>query len=679
MRLRERIAKALFGGVIQEEVRKSSRQVIAHLTGLSTSEGVLPGVDFEVYNQMYEQTSWVRAVVGVICKAVTARGYSLAPLKPQADPRNAEALSEFFSNCNPNDTFLEILDDITRDDYVFGNAFLEVVRGADGKPRELWNLDATTMRVKADEHGAILGYLQSPRYAVGKADRVEFAPNEVLHFKLGTKGATLYGLSPLASLILPVTVDRFAQVYNRAFFVNGAKIRGAFIMKDATPEQVERNREYLVERAKNPDMAHSDLVLEGQIEFKQIGTTQKDMEFLELREFTRNEILAVYGVPPSKVSIIETGNIGGGTGEHQTQTFYEETIQPFQTLVAEKITKHIIRQGFGITDWAFQFNKRPIDEKEQAEIFNIYLQAGVFTAEEIRRLVAPRMPEMQKSLEVRKGKLGLQETIVNGTRTVVDIENRFLNAMERLFRDMRRRIAADLPKLNPEVIVPKLAQVVLPFETFLVPHRKLIFERVKFPEQLKALDELEIILESVDEEEISRVILRFTTEAARKGSKLSARRADVEEPEDIGQDLEEALRANAHLLGLQVAESLKDTLRRAVLEGLAAHETIPQLMRRVGGELDSARTVDVRGTVDRLGRERPAHARKISRDALAEMIARSESSRALNQGFLDTLRKSGFEKVRWLLASDACEKCVAAAEVSPGEKLGRVMPIDEAE
>src|SRR5258708_7555963 len=215
------------------------------------------------------------------------------------------------------------------------------------------------MRVKADQDGSVLGYVQSPRFGAAgtQTGRVDFDTREVVHFKLGTKGATLYGLSPLASLILPVTVDKYAQVYNRAFFLNGAKIRGAFIMKDATPEQVERNREYLQARAKNPDIAHSDLVLEGQIEFKQIGVNQKDMEFLHLREFTRSEILAVYGVPPSKISVIETGHLGAGTGEHQTQTFYDETIVPFQVRVAEKITKHIIRQGFGITDWAFQFNK----------------------------------------------------------------------------------------------------------------------------------------------------------------------------------------------------------------------------------------------------------------------------------------------------------------------------------
>jgi HK97 family phage portal protein len=684
MGLKERIAKALFGGVIQEEVQKSSRQIVSHITGFGSTDGVLPDIDFEIFNQMYEQTSWVRAVVGVICKAVTARGYTLVPLRADADPKNAEALAAFFANCNPNDTFLEILDDVTRDEYVFGNAFLEVVFGPDGKPRELWNLDPTSVRVLADDHGAILGYVQSPRFTVGRTDKVTFDSREVIHFKLGTKGATLYGLSPLASLILPVTVDKFAQVYNRSFFVNGAKIRGAFIMKDATPEQVERNREYLQARAKNPDMAHSDLVLEGQIEFKQIGINQKDMEFLELREFTRNEILAVYGVPPSKVSIIETGNIGAGTGEHQDKTFYEETVLPYQMRVAEKITKHIIRNGFGITDWAFQFNRRSIDEKQQAEIFNVYLQNGVFKPEEVRRLVAPRIPEVQKlgsgDAEIQKGKLtGPAETIVNATQAVVAIENRFAAALSGVFRRMKTAVEAKLPEFRRAAVVPKLAMLRLPLEVYQVPFHDVLFHRVRDQEAMKQLSELEVILELVDQEGIARVVERFTFEAARKGSDLAARRAKVDAPEDLSRQIQELLRNNALDLARHIAESLKAGLRQSLIEGLAANETISQLSRRIAEQLDDIATVNVRPVTDAQGNVlRAGHARGLSRSSAAEIIARTEANRAFNEGNLDALRQAEVDDVVFLLANDACEECRAVSDSLPGQKLGKTFSIDQA-
>ncbi|HAM34570.1 MAG TPA: phage portal protein [Elusimicrobia bacterium] len=641
MGIKELIVKTLFGSVIREEIEKSSKQVVSHAAGISFDEGILPDIDFEIFNQMYEQTSWVRAVVSVICKAVTARGYSLVPAKPDADPKNAELLQEFFGNCNPNDTLLEILDDLARDVYVFGNAFLELVPGPDGKPRELWNLDATTIRVKADEHGGITGYVQVPRFATtrNQTGRVEFEPREVIHFKLGTKGATLYGLSPLASLILPITVDKFAQVYNRSFFLNGAKIRGAFIMKDATPEQVERNREYMAARAKNPDTAHSDLVMEGDIDFKQIGVNQKDMEFLELRSFTRNEILAVYGVPPSKVSIIDTGNIGSGTGEHQTQTFYDETILPFQMRVAEKINKHVIRKGFGISDWSFQFNKRAIDEKDQAEIFNVYLQNGVFTAEEVRRMVAPRMPELQKGM-------ALSKAIVASSREAVEIEERFARAMERLFREIKAAMAAGLPALGGEAT--------------------------------KQLDDLEVLLELIDKDKIARVVQGFTLESARKGLALSARRNGLKDVDEPSLALQEKIRSNALSVATNVSESLKAGLRQALIDGVAANETIPQLMRRIEEQLDSPGTFTVKPVLDDAGNVlRVGGTRRLDRSTLSEMIARTEANRAYNEGNLDALKQADVDRVQFLLASDACPLCVDAAEIMPGEKLGRIMSIDD--
>src|SRR3989338_4759283 len=330
-------------------------------------------------------------------------------------------------------------------------------------------------------------------------------------------------------------------------------------------------------------MAHSDLVLEGEIEFKQIGVNQKDMEFLQLREFTRNEILAVYGVPPGKVSIIESGNIGAGSGEHQTQTFYEETILPFQMRVAEKITKHIVRQGFDIQDWSFQFNKRAIDEKDQAEIFNIYLQNGVFTPDEVRRIVAPRMPELQKSTTLSK-------SIVEASRAALEIEDRFARALQRVFREIKESLAAKLPVLRGQTA--------------------------------KQLDDLEVLLALIDKDKIARIVQSFTLESARKGFELSARRNGIKDVDEPSLALQEKLRNNALALAANVSEHLKAGLRQALIDGISADETIAQLMRRIEDQLDSAATFPVKPSLDDQGNVlRVGGTRRLDRSTASEIIA----------------------------------------------------------
>ena len=50
IKLKDRLVKFFFNGVIEEEIRKSSRQIVSHVMGLSSSEGILPDVDFEIFN-----------------------------------------------------------------------------------------------------------------------------------------------------------------------------------------------------------------------------------------------------------------------------------------------------------------------------------------------------------------------------------------------------------------------------------------------------------------------------------------------------------------------------------------------------------------------------------------------------------------------------------------------------
>ncbi|PJB24070.1 MAG: hypothetical protein CO113_15925, partial [Elusimicrobia bacterium CG_4_9_14_3_um_filter_62_55] len=715
MSLRERIAKALFGepditagsgggihhvqglsaeeaaaakdllGALRGEVEKQGKGVQPHTTfGLSDRHGILPPIDFTVFDQMFEQTSWVRAVVGVITKAVTAKGWGLRPLSPDADPKNAETLREFFANPNPQDTFVEILDDITRDSFVFGNAFTEVVRGLGGKPREMWTLDAPSMRVRIDPHGLILGYVQVPAVALGGKSDVAFEPREVMHNKLGTKGSALYGLSPLASLILPVTVDKFAQIYNRAFFLNGAKIRGAYVMKDATPEQVERNREFLKARAKDMNLAQADLVLEGPVEFKQIGTTQKDMEFLSLREFTRNEILAVYGVPPAMVSIIETGNIGAGTGDTQRQNFYEETVAPFQRRVAEKITQQIINNGFGITDWAFEFNRRTIDEKQQADILNIYLSNGVLRPEEVRPIVLAGLPQIRKAMgveddEIFKALRGRSDTITNATQAVIKLENSFLTSLKQLLGSFANRIEERLPKLKMQDLGDKLRAIAPKFEEYVAAHSIMRFVGYRAPEAVKALPELEVLLEAIDQDRVAELLERFNLRLARRGLKVSSARSRVETPDEISVELEELIRKNSIVVAANVATSIKDSLRRELVEGLTRNETIPQIRDRIAAKLSDFVTVQVKGATDDRGRVfQGPYTRSLSRADSAEIIARTEANRAYNLGTLDALEQNDVEEVTFLLAGDACPACRAVSDSLPGTKIGKKFTLDEA-
>jgi SPP1 gp7 family putative phage head morphogenesis protein len=121
-----------------------------------------------------------------------------------------------------------------------------------------------------------------------------------------------------------------------------------------------------------------------------------------------------------------------------------------------------------------------------------------------------------------------------------------------------------------------------------------------------------------------------------------------------------------------------DRLREELSAGISGNETIPQLMRRIESWVGS-QTITVKPVMDAQGNVlREASSRVIGKDVLAEVIARTEANRAYNAGNLDALKQAGVEKVQWLLAGDACLECANVAETAPGEKLGKIMALDEA-
>ena len=79
------------------------------------------------------------------------------------------------------------------------------------------------------------------------------------------------------------------------------------------------------------------------------------MDNLAFLDQKRDEILAVYGVPPAQGGVIEAGHLGAGTGEAQAKTFKINTCQPIAELLLEKLNFALTRRAFKITGWHLKF------------------------------------------------------------------------------------------------------------------------------------------------------------------------------------------------------------------------------------------------------------------------------------------------------------------------------------
>lgn len=334
------------------------------------------------YYDMYRQHSMVRSAVDKIAKTATNVGYDFVPRDRRSTIQSSEVvvLKAFFDG---QDDFVYELRRIYKDLLIYGDAYLYVVPDRRRKPARLKRLHPKTIHVKVQRNGKVEGYYQKDPEDITD-EPVRFEPTEILHFRVDDPDNDIYGLSPLESLKWAVAADLYAQRYNAAFFMNSG-VTGTIIgVRNANPDEVQRNRKWLEENYTGPENAHKPIVIEGEsISIEKSVATHTEMGFLDGRKFIIMEILAVLDVPPAKIGIMETAN--RSNSKEQDKTFRTESVSPLQYIVESVINDQFIRKILGVENTIFVHSEG--DTRDAIEQMDYYTKGeawGIFNANEIR-------------------------------------------------------------------------------------------------------------------------------------------------------------------------------------------------------------------------------------------------------------------------------------------------------
>ena len=126
--------------------------------------------------------------------------------------------------------------------------------------------------------------------------------DEILHLRgLSLAGDGVLGLSPIDSLREAVGLALAAETYGARFYRNDA--RPGIVVKHPgrlSPEAHARLKASWNSQFAGAANAHRTAVLEEGMEVVPIGMTAEQAQFLQTRKFQRNEIAAMFGVPPSQ-------------------------------------------------------------------------------------------------------------------------------------------------------------------------------------------------------------------------------------------------------------------------------------------------------------------------------------------------------------------------------------------
>lgn len=335
----------------------------------------------ETLYKAYLNNVWISACVDVTAKRITSGGFIIEEVKQgEGSDSNRAQIDKLLHFVNPDEDFLQLIRSIATDLLIYGEAYMEVVNKG-GKPFSLHKIDCITMNYKLDQHGHVLQYIQNMTHST---DTITFEPQEIIRWWFPDAQAHQKALSPIERILGPVDADTRMSDWVRQFFRRGA--RPPFWIKfPGTLDEAKRFVTFLRENYTGQANAHVPMVLYDEAELFEIGKGSIDVDFLKGRDQMCKEILAAYQVPPALVGLIESGNIGGGTGESQEKSFQFNACDPLRQLIFEKFNYRIIQQGYGITDWVV--NTRYADYRSDdviSKIQDLRIRNGSNTINEIR-------------------------------------------------------------------------------------------------------------------------------------------------------------------------------------------------------------------------------------------------------------------------------------------------------
>jgi HK97 family phage portal protein len=389
-------------GVIGEAMGSSAISTALGSEGRAWQQKLL--ADAAIHWWLYKKNPWVRTCVDLIAQRATADDYSV--VSASYNKAAVDALSVVLDHINPKQSLRRMLRSLYRDLQINGNWYCRVQFNKN-VPVALYRIDFRTIAPVPVKVGF------PTQYSIFRNGRNDLVPDlipaeQIIHLTLNDGGENSCGLSPMESLDFTLALDQAARTFNQGFLSNGAKAGDIYSMdKDMSPEQVDREREFLKENFTKPSQAFESLFVQG-IEMVRDGSKiSKDMDFAAQLGWNREEVLGVYSVPGSLVTMT-MGALGANGKEADSILFNEATIAPLQKQTFEDLNRELIVNRYRNADLTLVPPKIAGVRLDLVNTAGAMLKAGA-TGNEARRVM--RLDDMDTGYDDPIFQLG-QVTVI---------------------------------------------------------------------------------------------------------------------------------------------------------------------------------------------------------------------------------------------------------------------------
>jgi len=287
------------------------------------------------------------------CVNEISKGASAVPFVLKAGDQIIEQhpLIDLLMRPNPLQSYSEFFNSLFGYVLLSGNAYILKTGSDMGAPKELHQLRPDRINIKGsgkpipERYEYIVNGRVSQRYEIDQ----ENGFSELKHIKLWNPLDDYYGLSPMSAAAVEVDQFNMASKHNVNLLSNGARPSGAVIFKpqdDAgfAVNLSESQRQQLITDMNNrftgANNAGRPMLLEGDFDWKEMGLSPKDMDFLNLKHMSATDIALCFGVPSQLVGVPDSQTYSNVA--EARLALYEETIIPHLRKIASDLNEWLV-------------------------------------------------------------------------------------------------------------------------------------------------------------------------------------------------------------------------------------------------------------------------------------------------------------------------------------------------
>jgi HK97 family phage portal protein len=294
--------------------------------------------------------------------------------------RNSEMYRIFHDRTNSYQTSMVFWGYMLLNLVLRGNAYAYIRRGSLGQVVALEPKSSDQMQPFLDEYN-VLWYRYQSGYAIQT-----YKAEEILHIR--GLGGQIAGMGVLDYMRASVGLSINAQNHLHRTFGKKARRPGILMSQRVLNDQQRASVRKNFQGIASGEGEDSGLyILEADFKFEALGMSPADIQLLETRKFTVQDLARWFGVPSILVNDTAESTSLGSSVEQIIAGFYKLKLRPMLELIEQAIQEQVLTEKDRAKRMYVEFNLDALLRSSLAERMDVYskgVQNGIYTRNQVR-------------------------------------------------------------------------------------------------------------------------------------------------------------------------------------------------------------------------------------------------------------------------------------------------------